>query len=326
MRTSVPAALAALALALPVAVHRRRAGPGRGDLRGDQPEHRAGRRRDRPARELHRQPGRGDRRPATRSARSRSQPSFGFLTATTRVPATTKPGDYQVRLRCPDGQTATSKLHVVARVDAGPGPGDRLRRHRARPLGADADRRRPRRDRRRPGARGRVPAAPPPRLRPAMSAPGRVRRAEPRRCGRSRSCPARGCRSRWSASAPPRSSPGRRGRPPPRASLGARGRSARRPASPRAAGRAGAAARSPIGWIAAGAGLRRPVLRRHGPGQRHRLRHLELVPRARRAAAAGVPGARTEPPGPPDHPVDQGGGADPGGGAGRRTARSTCHR
>jgi hypothetical protein len=50
------------------------------------------------------------------------KPSFGFLTATTRVPATTRPGDYQVTLRCPDGQTATSVLHVVAQVAPARGP------------------------------------------------------------------------------------------------------------------------------------------------------------------------------------------------------------
>ncbi len=50
------------------------------------------------------------------------KPSFGFLTATTRVPATTDPGDYRVNLRCPDGQTASSVLHVVARVEPTRGP------------------------------------------------------------------------------------------------------------------------------------------------------------------------------------------------------------
>jgi hypothetical protein len=50
------------------------------------------------------------------------EPSFGFLTATTRIPAGTKPGDYQVNLRCPDGQTARSTLHVVAKVTPTRGP------------------------------------------------------------------------------------------------------------------------------------------------------------------------------------------------------------
>jgi hypothetical protein len=49
-------------------------------------------------------------------------PRYGFLTATARVPATTKPGDYQVGLRCPDGKTATSTLHVVAKVVPSRGP------------------------------------------------------------------------------------------------------------------------------------------------------------------------------------------------------------
>jgi hypothetical protein len=50
------------------------------------------------------------------------EPSFGFLTATTRIPAATDPGDYRVNLRCPDGQTATSVLHVVAKVTPTQGP------------------------------------------------------------------------------------------------------------------------------------------------------------------------------------------------------------
>jgi hypothetical protein len=49
-------------------------------------------------------------------------PSFGFLTATARVPADTKPGDYRVTLRCPDQQSATSTLHVVAKVEPTRGP------------------------------------------------------------------------------------------------------------------------------------------------------------------------------------------------------------
>jgi hypothetical protein len=50
------------------------------------------------------------------------QPNFGFLTATTRVPATARPGDYTVTLTCPDKQKATSTLHVVARVEPAQGP------------------------------------------------------------------------------------------------------------------------------------------------------------------------------------------------------------
>ncbi len=50
------------------------------------------------------------------------EPSFGFLTATARIPTGTKPGDYQVNLSCPDGQTAKSTLHVVAKVTPTQGP------------------------------------------------------------------------------------------------------------------------------------------------------------------------------------------------------------
>jgi hypothetical protein len=50
------------------------------------------------------------------------KPNFGILTATTLVPETTKVGDYPVKLTCPDGQTATSTLHVVANVEPSQGP------------------------------------------------------------------------------------------------------------------------------------------------------------------------------------------------------------
>ncbi|WP_229072999.1 hypothetical protein [Actinoplanes sp. DH11] len=51
------------------------------------------------------------------------QPEFGFLTATVRVPAETEPGDYPVRLACPDGGgVATATLHVVAKVEPTRGP------------------------------------------------------------------------------------------------------------------------------------------------------------------------------------------------------------
>lgn len=50
------------------------------------------------------------------------RPNFGLLTATAKVPPTTKAGDYKVSLRCPDGPTATSILHVVARVEPRRGP------------------------------------------------------------------------------------------------------------------------------------------------------------------------------------------------------------
>jgi hypothetical protein len=50
------------------------------------------------------------------------QPRYGFLTATTRVPPGTKVGDYTITLTCPDKKTATSTLHVVARVTPARGP------------------------------------------------------------------------------------------------------------------------------------------------------------------------------------------------------------
>jgi hypothetical protein len=49
-------------------------------------------------------------------------PRFGFLTATVRVPSGTRPGDYRVDLHCPDGRTATSTLHVVAKLEPSRGP------------------------------------------------------------------------------------------------------------------------------------------------------------------------------------------------------------
>jgi hypothetical protein len=49
-------------------------------------------------------------------------PQYGFLTATVHVPSGTKPGDYQIQLRCPDGKTATATLHVVAKVEPAQGP------------------------------------------------------------------------------------------------------------------------------------------------------------------------------------------------------------
>ena len=49
-------------------------------------------------------------------------PRYGFLTATVRVPSTTRPGDYQVTLRCPDKRTAATTLHVVAKVAPARGP------------------------------------------------------------------------------------------------------------------------------------------------------------------------------------------------------------
>jgi hypothetical protein len=50
------------------------------------------------------------------------QPRYGFLTATIRIPTTTKVGDYQIKLTCPDKKTATATLHVIARVEPSQGP------------------------------------------------------------------------------------------------------------------------------------------------------------------------------------------------------------
>ncbi len=49
-------------------------------------------------------------------------PQYGLLTATVRVPATTDPGDYGVRLTCSGGEEATAVLHVVAKVEPSEGP------------------------------------------------------------------------------------------------------------------------------------------------------------------------------------------------------------
>jgi hypothetical protein len=46
------------------------------------------------------------------------KPQYGFLTATARIPTTTKAGDYQIKLTCPDNKTATATLHVVAANEA----------------------------------------------------------------------------------------------------------------------------------------------------------------------------------------------------------------
>jgi hypothetical protein len=49
-------------------------------------------------------------------------PRYGFLTATARVPATTDAGAYPINLRCPDGKTAKNTLHVVVKVEPARGP------------------------------------------------------------------------------------------------------------------------------------------------------------------------------------------------------------
>jgi hypothetical protein len=50
------------------------------------------------------------------------EPEFGFLTATVKVPAGQRAGDYRLTLRCPDGKTASTTLHVLARVEPSRGP------------------------------------------------------------------------------------------------------------------------------------------------------------------------------------------------------------
>jgi hypothetical protein len=50
------------------------------------------------------------------------RPNVAFLTATTRVPSTTDPGDYRLTLTCPDKSSASTVLHVVARVEPTRGP------------------------------------------------------------------------------------------------------------------------------------------------------------------------------------------------------------
>lgn len=49
-------------------------------------------------------------------------PQYGFLTATVKVPSGARPGDYQVDLRCPDSKTASATLHVVEKVEPSQGP------------------------------------------------------------------------------------------------------------------------------------------------------------------------------------------------------------
>jgi hypothetical protein len=51
------------------------------------------------------------------------KPDHNFLTATKVIPATTDVGDYQLNLTCPDNTTkASGVLHVVARVEPTQGP------------------------------------------------------------------------------------------------------------------------------------------------------------------------------------------------------------
>lgn len=53
------------------------------------------------------------------------QPQGGELTAAAMVPAQTAPGDYRVRLNCPDGKNAATSLNVVnpKRPTQGPATG-----------------------------------------------------------------------------------------------------------------------------------------------------------------------------------------------------------
>lgn len=50
------------------------------------------------------------------------RPQYGFLTATVTVPRRAAAASYRVRLTCPDGDTATNTLHVVARNRPARGP------------------------------------------------------------------------------------------------------------------------------------------------------------------------------------------------------------
>jgi hypothetical protein len=52
----------------------------------------------------------------------RVKPDTGLLTATVVLGKAVKPGDYTVELLCPDKKTATATLHVVARVEPTRGP------------------------------------------------------------------------------------------------------------------------------------------------------------------------------------------------------------
>jgi hypothetical protein len=49
-------------------------------------------------------------------------PQYGFLTATARIPTATKAGAYQLKLTCPDKKTATTTLHVTEHVEPSQGP------------------------------------------------------------------------------------------------------------------------------------------------------------------------------------------------------------
>lgn len=121
MRTSVPAALAALALTLPVVFLDDSAARAEGVFVESNPSTvRAGD-------EIGLRASCDDNlKPATVTAEPIGTvtvaPRYGFLTATARVPAATKADTYPVRLKCPDGKTAESTLHVVLKVEPSRGP------------------------------------------------------------------------------------------------------------------------------------------------------------------------------------------------------------
>ncbi|SCG76358.1 hypothetical protein [Micromonospora inositola] len=50
------------------------------------------------------------------------QPQRGLLTASPMVRERTRPGNYRVKLECPGGQTASTMLQVVKRVESSRGP------------------------------------------------------------------------------------------------------------------------------------------------------------------------------------------------------------
>ena len=74
---------------------------------------------------------------------------------------------------------------------------------------------------------------------------------------------------------------------------------------------------APPGTDSGDPGVRGPVHCGRGPRRRHRLRPGRPVQRPGQTPAPGLPGPGTEPAATPDDPRDQGGGADPPGGAGQ---------
>lgn len=120
MRTSIPAALAAAALALPVVLLQSPASAAAVFVEVNPSTARAGD-------EVGVRASCDDNlKPATVTAGPLGtvtvSPRYGFLTTTARIPGTTKPDDYEVTLKCPDGGTAKTTLHIVARVEPARGP------------------------------------------------------------------------------------------------------------------------------------------------------------------------------------------------------------